>query len=236
MFICRHLSKVAFFDVTKLCFMLQLDIDEEIRLEELNNSHAPAIFSIVNNNRDYLRKWLTFVDSTCKLEDTEDFIDSITATSSKPNGETVVAILYNNNLVGVVGLKKVDWANRIGELGYWLDEQFQGLGIITRSCRKLISHAFDHLSFNRLEIKCGVGNIKSGRIPQRLGFTFEGIERDGELVNDSFIDMEVYSLLKKEWNTNYLIFKELYRETNIVHRPFKRNRTEVSTYNGFTQS
>ena len=52
---------------------------------------------------------------------------------------------------------------------------------------------------NRIEIKCGVGNDRSRHVPQRLDFTFEGIERDGELVNGQFIDIEVYSLLKREW-------------------------------------
>lgn len=208
--------------------MLQLDIDEEIRLEELSQSHAPAIFRIVNNNREYLRKWLTFVDATCKLEDTEEFISLINATSHKSNGEIVVAILYRNSLVGLVGLKKVDWPNRIGELGYWLDEQYQGLGIITRSCRKLISHAYENIGFNRLEVKCGVGNIKSGRIPQRLGFAFEGIEREGELVNGTFIDIEVYSLLKKDWSTNYIFFKDLSHEAGLKGLNFKRTRTGVN--------
>ena len=64
----------------------------------------------------------------------------------------------------------------------------------------LIDYAFDELELNRIAIKCAVGNQPSKNIPMRLGFVFEGIERDGELFPDGhFVDLEVYSLLKKEW-------------------------------------
>jgi ribosomal-protein-serine acetyltransferase len=36
-------------------------------------------------------------------------------------------------------------------------------------------------------------------IPKRIGFKFEGIERCGEKHDNRFIDLEVYSLLRKEW-------------------------------------
>lgn len=179
--------------------MLQIDIDEELRLEKLNHSHAQGIFDLVNTNREYLRKWLTFVDTTTSIQDTENYISYIDELASNPNSETVISIIYRGKLIGIIGLKKVDWANRIAEIGYWLAEHYQGKGIITKSCCSVIDYAFTHMGINRIEIKCGVGNEKSCHIPQRLGFKFEGIERDGELVNGQFIDLEVYSTLKKEW-------------------------------------
>ena len=182
--------------------MLEIEIDEDIRLERLNNSHAQGIFNLVNSNREYLRRWLTFVDTTRNLKDTENYIAFIEEASENSNSETVISILEKNKLLGIIGIKKVDWANRITEIGYWLGEEYQGKGIVTKSCRAVIDYAFGQMGVNRIEIKCGVGNEGSRLIPQRLGFTFEGIERDGELVNGQFIDIEVYSLLKREWQPN----------------------------------
>ena len=46
----------------------------------------------------------------------------------------------------------------------------------------------------RIQIKCAVENRSSSNIPKRLGFKFEGIERDGEpLIGNVFTDLEVYS-------------------------------------------
>jgi ribosomal-protein-serine acetyltransferase len=71
---------------------------------------------------------------------------------------------------------------------------------MVRCVQELLYYAFEHLKVNRIQIKVAVDNLKSNRIPQKLGFTFEGVERDGELlVDDRFTDINVYSLLKNEF-------------------------------------
>jgi ribosomal-protein-serine acetyltransferase len=68
---------------------------------------------------------------------------------------------------------------------------------MTAAVKALCDFAFQELNMNRIQIKCAVGNEPSKRIPRRLGFTFEGIERDGELLTGGiYTDIEVYSLLK----------------------------------------
>lgn len=58
------------------------------------------------------------------------------------------------------------------------------------------------LGLNRVQIKCAVGNTPSSNIPKRLRFQREGVERAGELFADgNFVDIEVYSLLKYEYNS-----------------------------------
>ena len=65
--------------------MLQIDIDEELRIERLNHSHAKGIFNLINSNREYLRKWLKFVDSTRSIKDTENYIWHINKEAATPN-------------------------------------------------------------------------------------------------------------------------------------------------------
>jgi ribosomal-protein-serine acetyltransferase len=74
----------------------------------------------------------------------------------------------------------------------------QGKGIITLCVKKLVFYSFQKLKLNRIQIKVAVGNQKSAAIPQRLGFHFEGVERDGEKHNDRFFNLEVYSLLHSD--------------------------------------
>jgi ribosomal-protein-serine acetyltransferase len=70
---------------------------------------------------------------------------------------------------------------------------------VTRSVERLCDFAFNELGINRIQIKCAVGNSASSNIPKRLGFIFEGIEREGELLSNGFFtDLEVYSKLKHE--------------------------------------
>ncbi len=111
----------------------------------------------------------------------------------------IFEIAENNVFAGLISLKEIDNLNAKAEIGYWLDAAMTGKGIMTRSCKALISYAFDELRLNRICIKTAVANKKSAAIPLSLHFLPEGTERAGELLNNKFKDLLVYSILKHEW-------------------------------------
>ena len=178
--------------------MDQFVIDEHLRLEKIKLLYAETIFNCIDSNREFLRKWLPFVDHTQRVRDTEMFIRSII---DKPYGERddVFMIWYKNEFAGLIGFKDTDFLNYKTEIGYWLAEKMTGKGIALRSAKKLVNIAFRNMNMNRVQIRCGIGNNRSSAIPRKLGFSLEGIERDGERHSGKYIDLEVYSLLKKEW-------------------------------------
>ncbi len=181
--------------------MDHLEVDRNIRLQALDNSIAEEIFLTIQQDREYLSNWLPFVQSTQKLADTEAFIHSVTRQKDEKKDE-IFSIWFRNNFAGLIGFKETDWINQKTELGYWLAEKMQGKGIATKCVEKLIRYAFQKLRINRVQIKTAVGNTKSSAIPKRLGFTFEGIERAGEKHEKKFLDLEIYSLLKSDSETN----------------------------------
>jgi ribosomal-protein-serine acetyltransferase len=67
---------------------------------------------------------------------------------------------------------------------------------MTAACRAFVSHAFHTLKLNRVTIECASGNTRSRGIPERLGFTFEGVIRGAEWLHDHFADHAIYGLLK----------------------------------------
>lgn len=178
--------------------MEKLTIDDHQFLERLSLAHVGLVFNAIDQNRNFLRRWLPFVDFTHKMADTERFIRSII---EKPvtDRDEVYVIWYKHEFAGLIGFKDKDRINDKIEIGYWLIEKMTGKGIATAATRKMVNLAFRNLDMNRVQIRCGVGNDKSSAIPKRLGFFYEGIERCGERHNRSYIDLEVYSLLKREW-------------------------------------
>jgi ribosomal-protein-serine acetyltransferase len=110
-------------------------------------------------------------------------------------------ILAKYVMIGRIGLYNVDLNNKSASIGYWLDKEWLGKGVITRSCKAVIDDAFKRLQLNRIEIRAAVENTKSQAIPEKLGFKKEGIIRQGEFVNDHFVDLYVYSLLREEWES-----------------------------------
>ena len=65
----------------------------------------------------------------------------------------------------------------------------------------LTDHAFSEWDLNRVAIYAGQGNSKSRAVAERLGFNFEGILRGAEWVNDRYVDLAVYSMLKRDWQS-----------------------------------
>ncbi|PYS72194.1 MAG: N-acetyltransferase [Acidobacteria bacterium] len=100
---------------------------------------------------------------------------------------------------GVCYCHLIDWANRKTEIGYWLGASFQGKGLVTKSCRVLIDHAFNELKLNRVEMRCGAGNTRSRKIPEKLGFKEEGVVRQGEWLHNRFVDLVIFGMLSSEW-------------------------------------
>ena len=177
---------------------MKIHIDKDIVLRQLEKADAVDIFNTIDSQREYLGKWLPFVELTKELSFTQGFVDA-TVEAPEDQREYTFTIRKNNVFIGLIGFKDTDRVNKKTEIGYWLSNNQQGNGIITKSVVKLCEFAFHKLEMNRVQIKCAVGNTPSKKVPQRLGFTFEGIERHGELLTGGkFTDLEVYSRLKNE--------------------------------------
>ena len=176
-----------------------LNIDNSTTLKQLKLSDSTDIFNLINSERDYLGKWLPFVALTKEITDTEQFIKSIIeAPDEKP--EYVFAIRRANKFIGLIGFKDTDRSNAKTEIGYWLSEAYQKQGIITNAVKELCNFAFNTLKINRVVIKCAKENIPSINVANRLGFVYEGTERDGEiLTGDIYTDLKIFSMLKKEF-------------------------------------
>lgn len=176
---------------------MTINIDDNIRIELIEEKHTQSIFNMVNENRNHLRPWLPFVDKMQTIEFAKNFVNA-TLQRNKEGVEYAFVIFNNDQMVGRVGVYKIDNQNKIGEIGYWLIENAQGNGIVTNCCKRLIDFCFNDLNLNRIEIKCGTGNFKSNAIPEKLNFTKEGVIRQGEQLYDKFIDLNLYALLKAD--------------------------------------
>ena len=176
----------------------ELIVDHNIVLKILDINDSQIIFDAIDTNRYHLRKWLPFIDATRTVNDTRAFVKSIVEDIERR--QEVFTIWFNDSFCGLAGIKEIDFLNRKAEIGYWLVENATGKGIMIKSVDKVIQFVFDELEMNRIQIRCGVGNTKSSAIPKKLGFFFEGVERQGERFHTKYIDLEVYSMLKSEYS------------------------------------
>ncbi|KPV56151.1 alanine acetyltransferase [Paenibacillus sp. A3] len=179
--------------------MFKYRIDSQLELKLLEPGDAGELFRLTDDNRAYLREWMPWIDMTQTEEDSRGFIESARHKWAKGEGMTA-GIVADGKLCGVIDHHSLNWMNRKAAIGYWLAASAQGRGIMTRACRAMIDYAFGELKLHRIEIMAGTGNTKSRAIPERLGFTQEGVARGAQKLYDRYIDLAVYSLLADEWN------------------------------------
>lgn len=175
-----------------------LKVSEGIELRLPDTAFADDLFVIIDQQRPYLRKWLSWVDETQAVEHTQDFLR--TSRMFNKGGQRLTTFIFEREtIVGSIGLVKIDKDHQYAEIGYWLRQDYQGKGIVTKACRRIVDYAFRHFKLNRLEIRVASPNIKSQAIPLRLGFTHEATLRQALYVHDIFYDLELFSLLRSEW-------------------------------------
>ncbi|WP_147533092.1 GNAT family N-acetyltransferase [Bacillus marasmi] len=178
--------------------MFTLKVDNEIELQLFQIHHAEELFLLVDRNREHLRTWLPWVDNMSSPIQYHSIIPTWLRQFAENTGFNA-GIRFKGALVGSIGFHQIDWHNSQTSMGYFLAKDVQGNGIMSKCVQALLYYAFYELGLNRVEIRCGQQNHKSRAIPERLGFTKEGIIRDGERLHYNFHNLIVYSMLRNEW-------------------------------------
>jgi ribosomal-protein-serine acetyltransferase len=170
--------------------MLPYHVTDSVVLRLLQEHHAPELFALMERNRPYLRQWLSWLDGTTEVEHSRKFIREC-LTSFIDTAAFVCGIWHQQKLCGVIGHNSINWEDRSANLGYWLAQDQQGNGIVTRCCRVFIDHAFTEYGLDRIELHIATENEKSQTVAYRLGFTRNGILANAEWMYDHFVDHTV---------------------------------------------
>lgn len=176
---------------------MRLYVDDRTALRTPRVEDAPGLFALIDRDRAYLRRWLGWVDASATVEHTREFLRGAIAAAEE--GKSLILLgEHAGEPCGTVGFNWLDATNGTCEIGYWLRADFQGRGIVTACCRALVKHAFDDLGLNHVRIAVAVGNAPSRRIPERLGFTLDGVLREAERLHGGFVDHAVYTFLRRD--------------------------------------
>ena len=178
-------------------FKHMLNEDTDLRL--LEPRHAAECYALIDANRARLQNWLDWVERTRSVDDTKAYC-KLALEQCSQGKSLVVGIWHRGRFAGTVGLEDINTFSGSAEIGYWLGEEFEGHGLVTNTCRAIVAHAFGTLGLNRLQIRVQPTNARSRAIPPRLGFRHEGTLRQVGRILDSRIDLDVYSLLREEWD------------------------------------
>jgi ribosomal-protein-serine acetyltransferase len=178
--------------------MFKYDLGDGAELGILEMRHAAEFLAFVDENREHLAEYLPWANIVTSLESAQEFIKR-GVTRYAEDGLPWVGIWQGGEMAGGILFFPVD--QRIGatDIGFWLGYRFTGRGLMTRSARAMLGFVFDDLKLNRVGLQAEPDNVRSRAVADRLGFTIEGVRRQGWRNGDKLVDAAVYSLLAIEW-------------------------------------
>lgn len=174
-----------------------LRIPPDIKVVPVSPHHARQLSALIKENLPHLHTFLPAVAALGTLEAAQAHLKQVVACADR--GELYEwHIFRGDDLCGAIRVSQIDRANRTAALSCYLAADQQGAGVATASLRAVIAYCFKHLNLNRVEWRCASENMASQRLAKRLGFAWEGMLRQAELLHGEFVDHFVYSLLRQE--------------------------------------
>ena len=82
------------------------------------------------------------------------------------------SIIYKNQMIGMVEYHSYNEGNNSIEIGYFLNENFWGMGI-TKALKAAINVGFNDLDLDKIIIGSETSNIRSLKLIERLGLKYE---------------------------------------------------------------
>ena len=168
-----------------------------LTLRPLVGRDAGDLYMLVDAHRKELGRWLPWVPATRAVADSSFYIMSLTGFWKTGLSYGIFA---KAELAGTIGFQNGDERNERVEIGYWLAPPFQGRGLATQALRTVLSAAFTHTSLHRVEARVQKNNLRSIALLGKLGFQYEGVERQGMKFAEGRRDHAVYSLLRPEFS------------------------------------
>jgi len=155
-----------------------------ITLREYADSDLERLVQLANNEN--VSRYLVYTfPYPYTLADAEWWI----GTGSKQDGGIARVIEYQGMFVGNIGIRpQGGWREHLGEIGYWVGEDYWGKGIATAALAQLTEYGFNTRHFRKLFATALAPNIASMRVLEKCGYQREGALKGEVQKNGTYFD------------------------------------------------
>lgn len=171
-------------------------IPEDIRLRAWRPADAEALWAACQD--PVIQRWTT-LPQPYSMECAKRFIAEATERddASEPVEWAIVGA-QSDDLLGSIGLVRVDVNEKVAEIGFWLAAHARGRGVATRALREVARWALQDAGFERVQVAVDVDNVASHAVAERAGFVREGVLRSWRRRRELRPDFVLYSLLPED--------------------------------------
>ncbi len=113
-----------------------------------------------------------------------------------------ITLKGNDSIIGSCGFNSLSKKKRTGEMGYELARPYWQQGIMTEAAKAAVAYGFTSLELDRAEAWVMPANRASANLLLKVGFQSEGVLKGKGYWDGRFHDLELFSLLKEQWESN----------------------------------
>lgn len=180
-----------------------ITISDSIELRAKTAESFAAFEKVAFENREHLRDWMPWAEN---IPDESSIEHYATAEQKKIDNEAANWDIYiDNKMSGAIGTLTRDKDSTALEIGYWLDKDATGNGVITNCSKILVDVIFKETDVPAIEIACDKTNLKSAAVAIRCGFTLDREVDRTNSKNKARCDSDTgqfYQLTREQWNAN----------------------------------
>jgi N-acetyltransferase len=173
--------------------------DSHVLLRPMVRADGPAIVEAASDGR----LWELFYTTVPSGDDIEAYLDKAEADTATGRSMPFVVIEQaSGKLVGATRYMRMNEAAKRLEIGTtFYAASVQRSPVNTESKLLLLTHAFEVMGCNCVQLRTETLNFASQRAIQRLGARKDGVLRGHNLLKGRVRDMVVYSILAHEWES-----------------------------------
>lgn len=169
-----------------------------------STSLAPTLSEYLLRNREHFRRCMPLMpDSFFAVESCEKRLASAIDEHQADQSLKLLLLAEQGEQTQVIG--DLSFTNitrgvfQACHLGYKIDREFQGQGLMYRALRAALGHVFEDMGLHRVMANYRPTNERSGRLLRRLNFTIEGYARDYLLLDGQWQDHILTALVNTQW-------------------------------------
>jgi len=165
------------------------------KISIFNTNQSREFFNLIDANRSRLEDFFAgTVSKTQTLEDTMSYCDLMAQkVEDKSYFIYIISDVTTNEFIGLIDVKNLDWNVPKAEIGYFIDTNYEGKGIISRGFKAVVDYLIEEYQFKKLLCRVGSKNTGSINVALKNGFELEGtIRNDYRTTNGEIVDLNYY--------------------------------------------
>lgn len=104
----------------------------------------------------------------------------------------------DDQLVGLLWVKRTDWGPMSTEFSYAMAPDARGVGFAAEAVDALAVDLILEHGFERIELRVAPSNVASRRTAEKAGFVYEGLLRNAGVVESGRVDLGIWSLVPSD--------------------------------------